>query len=365
MTISNQLRETMDALQIIPRMDALEAECEIAAKRYGADASVAPIWAEKLRHTYAKLLETKYPEYKAANGDVLPVETIDPAALNWEYYLIDQQGYADWIDDDGQIAPSGAITAKRFTGETFEMGHKWTLTVFDLERAAKAKIGTSSFPLANLKTKAAKKYHDAKTNWVWLFGDAEKGLPGLCNHPNITVTTAPPKALGGLRVWDENATNDEVAADVSTLIDRIAQDTLEQYHGAKVLMPPAYWRFLRNRRLGAGDGFASLLQLLQDRYKGDESGQGKVTFGTMLECAAVSRVNPKTGVDDSGITGDFMICLPPDNADELSFIRARPYTQRPPETRDLVMHHTTHSKIGGCKCQIPAAVHRLNFAVGS
>lgn len=366
MAITTQLRSTMDALKIIPRMDALEAVCDTIIKREGYDAQLAPIWAEKLRHTYTKLFEIKYPEYKAANGDVLPVDTVDPAMLEWEYFIVDQHGSADWIDDDGQVAPSGSISVKRKTGTMSEMGHKWTLTVMDLERAAKATIGTASFPLAQLKQKNAKRTHDAKTNWTWFFGDKEKDLPGLCNHPNISITTAPLKASPGtVRAWDANATNDEIAADAASAINKIAQDTLEQYHAATVYMPPAYWRLLRDRRLGAGDGFASLLGLLQDRYKGDESGQGKITFATLLECASVSRLNPKTGTDTSGITGDFLLVLPAASQDELAFVRARPYTQRPPQERDMVLHHMTHSKIGGCKCQIPLAVHRFDFAVGS
>lgn len=355
----------MDALKIIPRLDSLTVVCGEIIAREGMDAQLAPIWANTLRHTYTKLFEIKYPEYAAANGNVLPIDTVDPAMLIWEYYTIDQHGSAEWIDDDGQVAPSSSITVKRKTGTMSEMGHSWSLTVMDLERAAKATIGTSAFPLAQLKQKNAKRTHDAKTNWTWMFGDKEKDLPGLCTHPNITISTAPVKAAGGLRVWNTDATNDEIAADVSTAINKIAEDTLEQYHAATVYMPPAYWRLLRDRRLGAGDGFASLLALLQDRFKGDESGQGKVTFATLLECAAVSRVHPTTGTDTSGITGDFLLVLPQATQDELAFVRARPYTQRPPQERDMVLHHMTHSKVGGCKCQIPLAVHRYDFTVGS
>lgn len=358
MKISTQLREVMDSLQVIPRMDRLEVVCIDACRRNGYDEQLAPIWAEKLRFTYAKVFETKYPEYMAANGDVLPIDTIDAAATEWEYYLVDQAGYADWIDDDGHVAPSGAIKARRFTGPTHELGHRWDMTVFDLERAAK-----SGLQLSSMKQKNAKRTHDAATNWVWLFGDSSKNLPGLCNHPNIQITVAPLKATPGtVRVWDSNATNDEIASDVSLLIDTVAESTLEAYHAAKVYMPPALFRVLRNRVLpSTASGFASLLQLLQDRYKGDETGQGKVTFHTLNECDGSRRLNPKTGSDDSGITGDFLLALPPDNKDELAFVRARPYTQRPPQERDLIMHHLTHSKIGGCKCQIPLAVHRLDF----
>lgn len=360
MKITDQMRATLDALGLIPRTDALEAECSRVLLREGKDSSLAPIWAEKLRHTYAKVVEQKFPQYAAANGDVLPVDSsVDPASLEWEYFMIESAGYADWIDDDGAVAPSSAIKASRHTGKLAEMGHRWDMTVFDLERAAKANV-----PLAPIKQKHAKRTHDAKTNWVWLFGDSAKDLPGLCNHPNIGVSQAPDGTLGGGGGTAALAdmTNDEILSVFASLINSVAEDTLENYHAATVWMSHADYRTLRDRRLGAGDGFASLLGLLTDRYKGDESGQGKVTFRTLLECDKTRRTNPKTGVDNSGIARSFLLAIPQAGADELAFIRARPYTQRPPQERDMVMHHMTHSKIGGCKCQIPLAVQRMDLA---
>lgn len=359
MKITDEMRETMDALQLVPRADHLTAICADVIKRAGrADDSLAPIWAEKLRHTYTKVLEVKYPEYAAANGDVLPIDTsVPPSALEWEYFLIDQQGYADWIDDDGRVAPGGTLTAKRFTGKCSEMGHRWDLSVFDLERASAAGL-----PLPKLKQQNAKRTHDAKTNWTWLFGDSAKNLPGLCNHPNITVSKAPLNGGASSRLW-ANKTVDEIASDVALAVDTVATSTLEQYHAARVYMPPSLFRELRNRRLGAGDGFASVLDWMRERYKGDDTGQGKVEFRMLNECDASRRLHPKTGTDDSGLVGDFLLALPPENTEELSFIRARPFTQRPPQERDMVMHHMTHSKIGGCKCQIPLAVHRLDFGL--
>jgi len=361
MKLTKEARETLDALGVIPRLDNLKAICADAARRAGMDDQLAPIWAEKLRYTYTKIFEVKYPEYAAANGDVLPIDTsVDPASLEWEYFTIDHAGYADWIDDDGHVAPSSALKASRKVGRMGELGHRWDVTVFDLERASKANV-----PIASMKQKNAKKYHDARTNWVWMFGDSSRELPGLANHPNIQISVAPTKATGSLRVWDANATNDEIATDVATAINAVAETTLEAYHCVKLFMPPSYFRLLRDRRLGAGDGFASLLDLLKNRYSGDESGQGKVEFRILNECESTRRVNPVTGTDTSGITGNFLLAIPNADKDELAFIRARPFTQRPPQERDLVMHHMTHSKIGGCKCQVPTAVHRFDFAVGT
>lgn len=358
MLTDKQIQQRADALLIVPRLDQLTRICEAVITREGKDAQLAPIWAEKLRHTYQKVLETKYPQYAAANGDVLPIDSsMAPADLVWEYYTVDGYGYADWIDDDGQIAPSSAIVATRHIGYAHDMGHKWTVTVFDLEREAKS----SPLPMNSFRQKLAKRAHDAKTNWVWLFGDSEKSLPGLCNHPNLPVTLAPQNSGATSRLWS-NKTNDEILEDVALLIDTVAQDTLEQYHAAEVFMPHSLIRLCRNRKIaGTADAKVSLWDVIKDTYKGDDTGQGKVTFKGLNEADASRRLHPKSNTDESGIVGDFMLALPPANIDELCFVRARPYTQRAPQERDMVMHHMTHSKIGGCKMQVPTSCHMLRF----
>lgn len=354
--------ELIDAMGVCPRMDTLTAMADrlVATGRW--DSQSAPIWAEKLRYLYTKVLETVYPELAAANGDVIGIDTrVDPAALVYEYYMITQHGYADWIDDDGQLMASGSMTAKRFTGRMAEMGHRYKINQFDLERARSANVY-----LPQLKANAAKEYHDRKTNWTWLFGDSEKALPGLCNHPNITISLAAFDAATGStsRLWS-NKTIDDILNDIATLIDTVATNTLRAYHVAKVFMPLSLHQILVKTRLGAGDGFASLLGLIEDRYgKPQSSGQPKVEFRVLNECEASMRKNPKTNTDTSGITGDFLLAVPGNaSLDELAFIRARPFTTKPPQERDFDLHHLTHSKVGGCKCTIPLGVHRMDFGL--
>ena len=344
--------------QIIPRLDTMQAIAQRVAEQGRADAQLAPIWAEKLRHTYSKVLETKYPEYMAEAGNILPIDTeVDPAAEEWEYFKIDSRSSADWIDDDGMVAPNGATVMSRFTGRMHSIGHEYDWTIFDLERAAAANV-----PLAKIKADDARRAHAAKTDWVWLFGDSPRGLPGLMNHPNITVSMAALNGGATSRLWT-NKTADEIATDMSVLINTIATNTLQAYSAATVLMPLSLFHRLRDLRLGAGDGFASVLEWMKNRFQGDESGQGKVSFKILNQCSGSLRRNPNTGTDTSGISGDFVIALPQASKDELAFVRARPFTQLPPEAEGFKVRNLSHSKIGGCKMQIPLAVHRLDFGL--
>ncbi len=350
-----------DDLCIVPRKDTLDAICSAVVERQQGriDDELAPIWAEKLRHTYTKVLEIEYPEMIAEAGKILSIDTsVPPSALEWEYFQIDQSGYADWIDDDGQEAPSSATKASRFTGKMAEMGHRWSLTVFDLERAAAAGLKLSS-----MKPAAAKKYHARKTNWTWLFGDRAKGMLGLCNHPNIPRAVAAQNAGATSRLW-ANKTNAEILADLATLINSVPVTTIRQHYIAPVYMPLNLQQLLMDRELSTSrDGsLTNLWEYIMKRYAGDETGQGKVSFRILNESEARLRVNPVTQVDDSDIEGDFLLACPPQSEDN-QFIRARPYTQRPPQERDLVMHHMTHSKVGGARIQHPLAFNVMTFGL--
>src|SRR5690606_30816728 len=119
---------------LIPRQDTLQAlalrfAMELGGFRCGrTDDSTAALWAEHMRSYSAKLLEHRYPDLPCAEGEVLPVMTdVDPAAEEFVYYSIESGGYADWIGDDGTVAPNSWISAGRHVGYTSEMGSGYSI----------------------------------------------------------------------------------------------------------------------------------------------------------------------------------------------------------------------------------------------
>jgi hypothetical protein len=343
---------------VFPSQGAVEAVMDDMGRRGRCDWQNAVMMAEKLRYIYPKIMETEYPELLAANGGVLPIDSSpDPADETWRYYRIDQQGRAAWIDDDGTFAPSNSMTLRQVDGRLAEFGHKWDLTIFDLERAAKH----PNIALPMLKGKMAKRAHDEWKNWVWLFGDADKGMPGLCNHPNITHLLAPLNAGTTSRLW-ANKSDDEIFADVAAVIDRVPVDTKRSHYVAQVFLPLALVQACMRRFIAAtAQGSVTLWDRIKANYAGDETGQGKVEFKILNECAPAYRLDPKTGTDTSGISGDFIMACPPSDPDVGAFVSARPFSQRPPQEVDLKVSTLTHEKIGGCKLQAPLAFVVMRF----
>lgn len=361
-----EIRSITDSLGSVlpwPRLDSLIAMAKNAARYGRCDWQLAPIWAEKLRHTYAQVQELDYPELAAAMGNVLPIDTSpSPASIEWEYFQIEYAGYADFIDEEGDVAPTGSLKARRFTGKMHEIGDKYVVNMFDLERAAAVK-GPPKISIVAEYQRGSKENHERTTNWVWLFGNKERELLGFLTHPNITVSVAPLNAGSSSRLW-ANKSNDEIVSDIIALIDTIPTVTKRKRHAAKVWMAEGMFRELRNRRLATTDGsLTSLLDYVRNLYSGDDSGQGKVEFKILNECSPDYRVHFKSGTDESGLSGECMIAVADLSKDDACFIKARPYTTLPPQEQEFKVSTLTHSKIGGCKLREPLAVHRMDFGL--
>jgi hypothetical protein len=353
-----ELVDQAEALNIFPRADAVEAKAVEAFTAWNMDAQEAPLWAEKLRSTFPKLLEVKFAELAFAEGKVLPIDSrVKPTSLEWEYYQVEEAGCADWIDEDGHVMPTGTMKFKRFTGRMRMMGFKYEVNQFDAERFQEA--GPAGFNLIRAKQNQTVKAHARLTNWTWGFGDSEKGLQGLCNHSNISKVLAP-TADGSSSRLPADKSADEIMADFKALIFKVAEDTNEEYHCSKVILPHKFIRDLTAMRY-PGDRYASVWEWIKDTFSGDDSGSGKVEFVAVNECDPARRRHPKTGVDDSGISGYFMMAMPANDMEERAFIRARPLTQLPPQLKGFTQEYWTHSKVGGCKMQTPLAVVRMDF----
>lgn len=351
-------KHILDAALAMARADerAIKAFASHLSGLGRCDASLAPIWAEKLRHVFPGIVEMLYPDLPVAAGEVLPVDSsVDPADLVWEYYMVDSGARMDWIDDDGSIMPSAYVKASRYTGSMAEFGGGFEYTIFELERAAKANV-----PLNKIKAAAVKRAHDEFVQSKWLFGDMSKGMPGLLTHPNIPMSLAVDGASTSPH-WDTK-TGDELIADVIALVDTIPEQSLEQHHAATVYLPFGMIRKMRQLFIASTDsGAVSYWDRLLKLFAGDDSGQGKITFKGLNECQASRRGSS----DPFPFGGDLMFALPAPNVEELAFVRARNLTQRPPQEQDFKVKIVSHAKIGGVKVVRPLAVHIMCFGAAA
>jgi hypothetical protein len=367
--LTPEIQAQLEALAVYPRTDELSTV--LADPRWQLTGNVktldgqavkredlAPMMIERLRFLYPEILEAKYAELPAANGDIFPIDDSVPAgAVEWKSETMEVLGFAQWVDDDGKIAPTGATVFGQAEGRLKEMAHAWEMNEFDLERAAYAKV-----PIESTRGRASKRVIDAKCQWTWLFGDFDLGLYGCFSHPNITRVLAPQSASGGnSRLWS-GKTNAEIAADVALVIDTVRAATNRQEQAAIVYVPENLYKLAKRKLLGESSGLlTSLWDWIVDQHKGDESGTGKVTFKILNECEAAYRRNPETNTDTSGISGDFLFARPAEDKRMDAFMRSRRFTQRPPQQIDFAVKHLCHAKVGGFRTERPLAFAMLVF----
>ena len=362
MTITAIQKAKRDAYRCFPRRDAVEAVMDHLGAQGRVDWQLAPLMAERLRHVYPKIAETVYPEYLAAEGGVLPIDSsASPADETWRKYTMDQQGVCAWIDDDGDFAPSNSITLRQDDGRFANFGHMWDVTIFDLERAAKAQL-----QLQTLKGKMSKRAHQVWKNWHWLFGDSPHEMEGLCTHPNIHVLLAAFDSATGntSRLW-ANKTDADIFRDIKRVIDLVPTYTIRAHFIAKVFLPLNLVQECMGRFLaGTDSGVVTLWDRIVKAFSGDPvTGQGKVEFRILNECQGTLRRHPVSGTDTSGITGDFILACPPDDVEMNAFMSARPFSQEAPQQVKLKIQTLTHEKIGGARIQTPKAFVRMDFGL--
>ena len=353
-----QYRERIDALGLTPRVDVLTnlvgSWMSNGKFQRQLDASTAPIAVQALQFVYARVYEESYGNLKAAMGQVLPFDTSpNPAHDTYKYKYLDWAGYADWIGDDGSVMGEGSMKMTEHIGFMAELGHAYSWTVFDLERAALDGQNLSAIP-----PRIARRVHEMFHNWVWLFGDPDKQIHGLFTHPNIQVVLAPDSAAGtypdARAKLIEGKSVDEILADIETLVETVPRTTNEELRVRKVFMSERDMAVMKRKRVGAGDGVLTIWQMVQSLYP-------DVEFDTLPECEESKRVDPRTGTNTSNLTGRCWIAVPDLPADECGFVFPRPFTQRAPQEIDLKIRTITHSKIGGFKCTQPLGVVRMDF----
>lgn len=383
MALTKRQKAKIDAYRLTPSREVMDSfmrkiadDPTVVIDGIGrVDYELAPIMTEKLTSTQAQIQETTYPEYLAANGMILPIDSSDgPEAERWRYWRVDFAGRCDWIDEGGMYSPTSALSQRKFEGQFARFGHRWETTIFDLARAAAADV-----PLDSFKGKLSKKAHEAWKDWHWCCGSIGHELEGLLTNPNITHLLAPFDSASGntTRLW-AGKSDDDIFADVKTVIDRVPIDTHSAEYVADVYLPLGLVQEAQGRYLsGTATGVITLWDKITAAWgkKDNVTGQPPVNFHVWNMMDADLRIDPASveaeaesgsiGGTDTALSGfgDLMLAMPPKDASTDAFKLAYPMRQeapaRDPESFRIITK--THERMGGCKLQRPKGYVLMRF----
>lgn len=163
----------------------------------------------------AKVYRIQYPDI--IYRDLVPIDT---SAGEWApsvtYYLIDSVGAADWYDGMADDMPMADINRDQRV-QSIEMaaiGYRYSLP----EIGAAMRI--PGLNLGAERANSARRRAEEFVDRIVRVGDVRKGITGVINNQNVTVTDAPATGSGGHSEW-EYKTGDQMVADVNSQLINI------------------------------------------------------------------------------------------------------------------------------------------------
>lgn len=304
------------------------------------DGQTLALMSRQLEHVMSGTYEEPLPGLLAAEGGLMDFNTEVPdGASTFAYYVYAGHSLARFSSSySDKTAPTTTISAARVVGNVECMENSYGYTFREMREAAFGDV-----PLDAMAARYARRGHDELLNSALLWGREEIGIPGMLNHPNITISQAPADGTASSRRWSAKSV-DLILRDCALLIDTPGELSFGMREVTSVKFAREEWRLVSSLRMGAGDGAMTVLNFLRQIYPG-------VDFGMMLECAASQ--------SDGNLATNCAIAYVR-NRELLSGVNPMPFTQYPPEINGLRVDVWCESSTGGVMLKEPLTVHRMD-----
>lgn len=315
--------------------------------RIRLDSQLALYSTRQLEQILTESYEEEFAELRLANGDLVPIEgDLNAGAKTWTYYVYTANGgvaqfMAGYASGDMPIVDVQGVEVTRNIHWIHE---GYAYTVKDLAHAAFANDNLDS-----RNATAAKRAHMEQWQLTGLWGREDLNIYGLLNHPNITVSDAADNGSGST-FWSAK-TPTQIIADVNTLINTVDELTFGIETVTRVVIARPEYNLIKTTQLSNGaDGTSTtILKYLREIW--NDEGRN-VEFQVLNELDAAN--------SDGNLSNNSMFAYPANNAKKLSFKVAMDYTQHPIQQEDLNLKVPAVSAIGGIKCPVPLALHRMD-----
>lgn len=222
-----------------------------------ADAQAAyPFVIAQGRNIETKIYQRRYPTFNY--GATVPVVTEGNAwAIGTTFFSVDTAGEAKFLSGSGTDMPFNAATKDQASKDFAMIGSGWEWTIEEVNQAALYGID-----LNGTKATSAADKVERLLNSVAMIGSTEKNWTGFANDPNVSRVTVAADGTGTTTFW-ANKTVDQMLRDVNALISSVRSNTSEIEWVDTLRLPPAAFRDIATRRLGAGDGYITALEYLR------------------------------------------------------------------------------------------------------
>lgn len=306
------------------------------------DADETFFFARELEYVKSKSYDIQFPEMKAFK--LIPISTeAGEGAQSITYAQFEEVGMAQIIDSYADDLPRADIRGKEYTTPIKSIGTAYGYSVQEIRSAIY--VGRS---LTQRQSNAARRANDQKVNYLAWFGDTNYNLLGLLNNPNIPNVDLPATGTGASPLWTAK-TPDQILLDLNMVTNAIAANTKGVEMPNTLMLPVAQYTLIASTPRSSVSDTTILEYFIQNN-----------PFITMVDWVPeLASVNITTG---TGLKSSVSVMIAFDrNPDKLTMEIPMPYTQYPPQERNLEFVVPCESRYGGIIIYYPLS---LNIGVG-
>jgi hypothetical protein len=218
-----------------------------------ADAQAAyPFVIAQGRNIETRIYQKRYPTYNYAA--LIPVVTEgNQWAIGTTFFTVDTAGEAKFLSGAGTDMPFNSATKDMASHDFAMIGSGWEWNLEEVNQAALYGINLNA-----TKAMSASDKVERLLNSIAFIGSAEKGWTGFANSPDV-----PRADVAAPATFWPSKTVDQKLSDVNEVLSRVRTQTNEVEWADTLALPPDAFRAAATQRLGAGDGFATVLEYIR------------------------------------------------------------------------------------------------------
>ena len=310
--------------------------------------SLSVAFARALEYIIRKPYEAEYPELRAP--EFIPLMTeVPPEAATFTYRMLDKMGQAAIIAESGNDAPKVGIKGQEWQQPIVTVGASYDYTILDTMRAARMNI-----PLDAYLAEAARFACEYEMELLAAVGNANYGLAGLTNAPNIT-SSAQQSTTGS---WVQQANSIGAASTINAQAPAVAvaqgivSDILFAKKGIFVNTLGIHQADLM---LTTIPGYAALMSTPRSPAFTDDTLLDWLEKVCQIQIEAWTQLDAAGSISVGGLSGRVMVYKRDPKV--LNLVLAQPFTQLPPSRSGWpgrLWHICAQVR---CRCDIPSRSH--------
>ncbi|MCS4284417.1 hypothetical protein M2396_002713 [Pseudomonas sp. BIGb0278] len=208
------------------------------------------------RNIETRVYQRRYPAFNYA-AHVPVVTEGQPWAIGTTFFTVDTAGEAKFLSGAGTDMPFNQVTRDQASHDFAMIGSGWEWNLEEINQAALYGVN-----LNDTKAMSAADKVERLLNDIAMRGSTEKNWTGLLNSTIVARTDAAATGTGSSTFW-ASKTVDQILADINGVLSSVRTNTGEVEWADTLRMPPDAFRDLATRRMGAGDGFMTVLEFIR------------------------------------------------------------------------------------------------------